>query len=94
MDLGLTGRVAIVTGASRGIGFACAAELAAEGAHVVAISHDPVRNAAACEALMAQAKGRVMGAPVDLNDGVACTPCSPARWPSSAASTSWSIAPP
>jgi 3-oxoacyl-[acyl-carrier protein] reductase len=71
MDLGLAGRVAIVTGASRGIGYACAAELAAEGAHVVAISHDPVRNAAACEALLAQAKGRVIGAAADLNDPVA-----------------------
>jgi len=30
MDLGLSGRVAIVTGASRGIGNACAAELVAE----------------------------------------------------------------
>jgi 3-oxoacyl-[acyl-carrier protein] reductase len=71
MDLGLRDRVAIVTGASRGIGFACAAELATEGAHVVAISRDPVRNEAACDALVAQAKGRVMGAPVDLNDAVA-----------------------
>jgi NAD(P)-dependent dehydrogenase (short-subunit alcohol dehydrogenase family) len=32
MDLGLAGRVAVVTGASRGIGKACAAELAAESA--------------------------------------------------------------
>jgi 3-oxoacyl-[acyl-carrier protein] reductase len=71
MDLGLTGRVAIVTGASRGIGNACAAELAAEGAHVIAISRDAARNAAACESLTAQAKGRVVGAPVDLNDAVA-----------------------
>jgi 3-oxoacyl-[acyl-carrier protein] reductase len=71
MDLGLSGRVAIVTGASRGIGYACAAELAAEGAHVVAVSHDAVRNAAAADALLAQAKGRVIGAPVDLNDPVA-----------------------
>jgi len=71
MDLGLSGRVAIVTGASRGIGNACAAELAAEGAHVVAVSRDAVRNAAACVTLMAQAKGRVIGAPADLNDPVA-----------------------
>src|SRR6266566_2864930 len=36
MDLGLTGRTAIVTGASRGIGLAITRGLAAHGAHVVA----------------------------------------------------------
>jgi 3-oxoacyl-[acyl-carrier protein] reductase len=71
MDLGLSGRVAIVTGASRGIGKACAAELAAEGAHVVAVSEDAARNAAACAELAAHAKGRVVGAPADLNDAAA-----------------------
>lgn len=35
MDLGLNGRVAIVTGGSRGLGLASARALAAEGAHVV-----------------------------------------------------------
>jgi len=68
MDLGLLGRVAIVTGASRGIGNACAAELAVEGAHIVAVSRDAVGNAAAAIALMAQAKGLVIGMPADLND--------------------------
>src|ERR1700731_3638078 len=71
MDLGLSGRVAIVTGASRGIGKACAAELAAEGAAVVLLSKDGARNAAACAGLAPQAKGRGAGAPADLNDGPA-----------------------
>ena len=35
MDLGLTGKVAIVTGGSRGLGLAAAKALIAEGAHVV-----------------------------------------------------------
>jgi NAD(P)-dependent dehydrogenase (short-subunit alcohol dehydrogenase family) len=66
MDLGLTGRVAIVTGASRGIGRACAAALAAEGAHVVLASLDPNRNAEAADAIKAQAKGEVLGIPTDM----------------------------
>ncbi|MCC7240430.1 MAG: SDR family oxidoreductase [Acidobacteria bacterium] len=35
MDLGLTGKVAVVTGGSRGLGLAAAQALAAEGCHVV-----------------------------------------------------------
>ncbi len=66
MDLGLKGRVAIVTGASRGIGRACAAELLAEGAHVVVASKDPARNAAACKEL--GKIGRVLGVAIDIAD--------------------------
>jgi 3-oxoacyl-[acyl-carrier protein] reductase len=71
MDLGLAGRVAIVTGASRGIGKACAAELAAEGADVVLLSKDRARNEAARAELTPAAKGRIVGAPADLNDEAA-----------------------
>lgn len=40
MDLGLTGRVALVTGGSRGLGYATARSLRAEGAEVVICGRD------------------------------------------------------
>jgi 3-oxoacyl-[acyl-carrier protein] reductase len=53
MELGLTDRVAIVGGASRGIGQAIAAGLAAEGARVLLTGRDPGALAAAGDALVA-----------------------------------------
>lgn len=55
MDLGLTGRVALVTGASRGIGRAIATELVAEGATVAVSSRSPERIQAAAAELGATA---------------------------------------
>lgn len=45
MDLGIAGRVALVGGASRGIGRAIAQELVAEGARVAITARDPDRTA-------------------------------------------------
>jgi NAD(P)-dependent dehydrogenase (short-subunit alcohol dehydrogenase family) len=49
MDLELTGKVIVVTGGSRGIGFACAAAFCAEGARVALVSRgeDHLKVAAA-----------------------------------------------
>ncbi|RJK93873.1 SDR family oxidoreductase [Vallicoccus soli] len=51
MDLGLTGRVVIVTGGSRGLGHATARVLVAEGARVVLCGRDEERAAAAAAEL-------------------------------------------
>ncbi len=42
MDLGLQGKIALVTGASRGIGSATAHRLVREGMRVVAVSRRPL----------------------------------------------------
>ncbi|MGR4883872.1 SDR family oxidoreductase [Streptomyces sp. LARHCF249] len=51
MDLGLKDRVYIVTGATRGLGFAAARELAADGAQVVVTGRDAQRAADAAAEL-------------------------------------------
>jgi 3-oxoacyl-[acyl-carrier protein] reductase len=61
MDLGLAGRVYILTGASRGLGFATAECLVADGAHVVIAARDSERIAEAVAALNAAGPGSAMG---------------------------------
>ncbi|MCW2532549.1 MAG: oxidoreductase, partial [Blastococcus sp.] len=51
MDLGLRDRVYLVTGGSRGLGFAAAQALVSEGAHVVLSSRNEASVAAAATRL-------------------------------------------
>jgi NAD(P)-dependent dehydrogenase (short-subunit alcohol dehydrogenase family) len=67
MDLGLRGKRALITGGSRGIGFAIAESLAAEGAAVGLIARDAGGLASAAERL-ARHGSRVATAPADVTD--------------------------
>jgi 3-oxoacyl-[acyl-carrier protein] reductase len=55
MDLGLTGKVAVVTGGSRGLGLGAAVALVAEGAHVVICARGAEQLKRAVEQLRASA---------------------------------------
>nr|WP_296071233.1 SDR family oxidoreductase [uncultured Actinoplanes sp.] len=66
MDLGLSDRVFILTGASRGLGFATAQSLVADGAKVVISSRDPDRVAEAVKEL--GGAPHAVGVVADLTD--------------------------
>ncbi|MBT8226489.1 MAG: SDR family oxidoreductase [Dactylosporangium sp.] len=76
MELGLTGRVFVLTGATRGLGYAAAQQLVAEGARVVLSSRDPERVATAVTDL---GDDRAVGLDADLD-----APATPHRLVSAA----------
>jgi len=67
MDLGLKGKAVLVTGGSKGIGFACAQTFAAEGCRVHIASRSRERLEAAAKSLGKEAQIHV----ADLRDGAA-----------------------
>ena len=73
MDLGLTGKIALVTGSSRGIGLATALGFAREGAAIALSGRDPAALAKAADAL------RTTGARFALCPGDVTRPDDAAR---------------
>jgi 3-oxoacyl-[acyl-carrier protein] reductase len=68
MDLGLKGKVAMVAGASRGLGFAVAEALAREGA-IVSLSSSNQQSIDEAAKKLAAGGGTVVGAAVDVRNG-------------------------
>lgn len=68
MDLGLNNRVALVAAASKGIGYACAYELAREGARVFLCSRDEKRASEAAEKIHRETGAAVAGIGADVTN--------------------------
>ena len=68
MELGLRGRKALVTGASKGIGRACAEALAEEGCDVVLVARTAADLEAVRSAILAKHNVAVRYYPLDLSD--------------------------
>jgi 3-oxoacyl-[acyl-carrier protein] reductase len=66
MGLDLTGRTAVVTGSSKGIGYAIAEALARAGANVTVSARNEDQVRAAAERLDGVGKGEVLGVPCDV----------------------------
>lgn len=72
MDLELRDKVAIVNGASQGIGYAIARTLAAEGARVVVTARKEGPLHAAAETLRAETQASVLPVPADIRRAEDC----------------------
>jgi 3-oxoacyl-[acyl-carrier protein] reductase len=68
MDLGLQGKVALVTAASEGLGFACAARFARAGCKVAICARRLDALASARDRLSASGGGDVLAVPADVAD--------------------------
>lgn len=67
MDLGLKGKTVLITGASKGIGLACAKAFAAEGCNLHLASRDAGRLEEAKALVLADSKVNITLHPVDLS---------------------------
>ncbi len=67
MDLGLRGKIAMVGGASKGLGFAVARALAGEGVHVCIASRDATAIQRAADTIRAETGGSPLPVTADLS---------------------------
>jgi 3-oxoacyl-[acyl-carrier protein] reductase len=68
MDLNLTGKIALVTGASRGLGYAAALQLSREGARVAINSRYTIKLHAAARQIESETTRPVLALPGDIVD--------------------------
>jgi 3-oxoacyl-[acyl-carrier protein] reductase len=68
MNLGLEGRVALVSGASQGLGYGVARELAREGCHVAICSRDSARIEQAAASLAQETGATILAYSADVSD--------------------------
>lgn len=71
MDLGITGRVALITGGSKGLGFATARALAAAGCRLALVARTQADLEKAAAVLGRDAGAEVVAFPADLSDPAA-----------------------
>ena len=94
MDLRLKDRVALVTGASKGIGKNIARGLANEGVHVILLARGKDALEQAAEEIHAATGVRVLAVPTDMRDMASVkAAAAAAAKAASAPSTSWSTTP-
>jgi len=72
MDVRLDGRTAVITGGSKGLGFAMASKFAESGGTVVIAARDAATCAEAESALNAKVQGSAKAIPTDVTDPAQC----------------------
>src|SRR5690349_12368456 len=74
MQIDLTGKKALISGSTEGIGYAIARQLSRAGADVIVNGRSDGKTAAAAERLRGEgAKGNVLAAPADIATAEGCT---------------------
>jgi 3-oxoacyl-[acyl-carrier protein] reductase len=72
IEMKMDGRCALVTGGSKGIGYAAAMNFVKAGGHVAIVARRPDVLEEACRELQGHSKGKVVGIPGDVSKAEDC----------------------